>query len=208
MKQTLILLLLLLPAIGIADASPPNWGGSYAPCKHHSDLLARDHVNLGVRISTANSALGQQFARAMDFWALVLDVEWHEVDSQDCAVQLVDGTPSLFDFCICMSARSQLPDRDAFQGWVAFNSRLKLTKHEMFLDSVHEIGHLLGLPHNPDDSSVMFAFELDKDATLDAADLETLSARHHLRFPISCQKGCVKDVRVVVPGQSGALGQH
>jgi hypothetical protein len=156
-------------------------------------------MDLAVRMSTSSALLKEQFAKAMDFWTGVLDLEWHEVDSEDCAIQLVDGTPALFGFCSCLSAKSQFPDRTDFQGWIAFNPRLKLTRRDMFLDSVHEIGHLLGLPHNPSDSSVMFYFGLDKAASLDAADLDTLAARHQLRPGIS--------VRVIVPGQTGGRTQ-
>jgi hypothetical protein len=152
-------------------------------------------MDLAVRISTSNADLAQQFARAMDFWTEVLDLDWHETGTEDCAIQLVDGTPSLFDFCACMSARSQLPDREDFEGWIAFNPRLKLTKQQMFVDSVHEIGHLLGLPHNPSDTSVMFSFGDDKAASLNAADLDNLAARHKLRSSIAMERG----VRVVVP---------
>ncbi len=151
-----------------------------------------------MRISTSNPILAEQFESAMEFWSGVLDLDWHEVDSDDCAIQLVDGTPSVFDFCSCLSARSQLPDRPAFQGWIAFNPRLKLTRQEMFLDAVHEIGHLFGLTHNPNDSSVMFAFELDKAALLDAVDLAALASRHQLRPDLAFTKG---GVRVTVPNK-------
>jgi hypothetical protein len=180
-----------------------NWSGEYAPCDHHADLVSQRHVDLAVRFSTANRELAQQFARAMDFWTRVLDLDWHRVDSQDCAIQLVDGTPAVFDFCRCMSARSQLPDKPAFQGWIAFNPRLKLTRHEMFLDSVHEIGHLLGLPHNPSDQSVMFAFGNGKASFLDRADLRLLAARHQLRARILAEDGGVK---VNAPGGSRGQG--
>ena len=99
-----------------------------------------------------------------------------------------------------MSARSQFPDRPGFEGWIALNPRLKLTKQEMFLDSVHEIGHLLGLPHNSSELSVMYAFELDKAAALDAADLDALAARHKLRSDLPIDKGGEARVRVVAPG--------
>jgi hypothetical protein len=205
--KTVAFLTLILPltGFGIAQASPPNWTGKYAPCDRHADLLNRENVDLAVRISTSNTALAQQFARAMDFWTEVLDLEWHEVESEDCSMQLVDGTPSLFDWCTCMSARSQFPDRPDFEGWIAFNPRLKLTKQEMFLDSVHEIGHLLGLPHNPSELSVMYAFELDKAASLDAVDLDALAARHKLRSDL-VNKGGNENVKVIVQRQTASRG--
>ena len=191
----LIYLFLLLPIAGLAETSViPNWTGRYSPCNNHSELLSREHVDLGVRIATANPELAVAFAKALDFWAGVLDIDWHETGSDDCALQVVDGTPSLFNFCRCMSARAQLPDQPAFQGWIAFNPRLKLTKHEMFLDSVHEIGHVLGLSHNPSDSSVMFYLGLGKIVSLNARDLDTLAARHQLRPEVSMER-----VPVVAP---------
>lgn len=159
-------------------------------------------MDVGVRISTANPVLAREFALAMDFWTEVLDLEWHEVDSDDCAVELVDGTPQVFDgvsLCGCLTARSQFPDRPRFEGWVAFNPALKFTKKEMFLDSVHEIGHLFGLPHNPDSQSIMYFDELDKSVTLDSADLEELAARHKLRAGVSENGGRI----MVAPGRPG-----
>jgi len=175
-----LIFLLLTVSFGVAETSPPNWSGNYAPCNRHPDLLNREHVNLGVRISTSNTTLARQFARAMEFWTGVVDIEWHEVASQDCSIQLVDGTPGLFD-ASGTAARSQFPDRPAFEGWIAFNPRSRLTEHEMFVVSLHEIGHLLGLPHNPSKSFVMFFLELNESLSLDAADLDALAGRHRLR---------------------------
>src|SRR5882724_534247 len=135
MARFVVFLTILLPmaSFGISEAPQPNWDGRYPPCNRHADLLSRDHVDLAVRISTSNRILAQQFARAMEFWAGVLDIQWHEVGSEDCAIQVVDGTPAVFDFSVQMSARAQLPDRPAFQGWIAFNPRLKLSGQELFL---------------------------------------------------------------------------
>jgi hypothetical protein len=123
-----LIFLLLAANLGIAEASPQNWSGEYPPCHRHPDLLNREHLDLGVRFWTSNTVLARQFARAMDFWTGVLDLEWHHEDSQDCSIQLVDGTPELFDAADggCIVARSQFPDRPAFQGWIAFNPDSKL----------------------------------------------------------------------------------
>ena len=196
-----VIFLLLAASFGIAEAAPQNWGGKYHPCDRHHDLLNREHVDLGVRISTANPALAREFEQAMEFWSGVLDLEWHEEDSQNCSIQLVDGAPELFDSagsCACISARSQFPNLPAFQGWIAFNPGVKLTEHEMFLVSVHEIGHLLGLPHNPSGSSVMFFLGLDEAVSLDAADLDALASRHKLRAGIF-ENGVSKAAPITVP---------
>lgn len=199
----LIPLLLAIPSVAqeslpnkiarasLAKATPANWTGKFAPCERHDDLLSHDHLDLAVRISTANAALAEQFENALDFWSSVVDLDWHEVGADDeCSMQLVDGTPSLFNWCVCMSARSQLPDRDGFEGWIAFNPRYKLSKDAMFLDSVHEIGHVLGLAHSPDESSIMFSFgDEERSAWLDAADLNDLALRHALRPGIPESRG-------------------
>jgi len=141
-------------------------------------------MNLGVRISTSNTVLEREFKRAMNFWSQVLDIDWYEVASEDCSIELVDGTPEVFAFdggCACTTARSQFPGEPGFQGWVAFNPMLASTPGEMFRDSVHEIGHLFGLHHNPDISSVMFFSDFGQDASLEITDLKALAAMHRLR---------------------------
>jgi len=192
MTGLLSLVLLFLPTSSPASANVParNWTGQYAPCNRHPDLLYRGHLNLGLKISTTNPALARQFERAMDFWRGVVDLDWHPDNSQNCSMQLVDGEPDLFD-AAGIAARSQFPDRPEFQGWVAFNPGTTLTEHEMFIVSVHEIGHLLGLAHNPSGSSVMYFFRLDGPESLDAADLNALSDLHKLRSGILGKEGAI-----------------
>jgi hypothetical protein len=158
-------------------------------------------MSLGVRISSSNSALAREFEHALDFWSTVLDLEWHPENSNDCSISLVDGTPALFDWCACTSARSQLPDRPAFEGLIAFNPRLKLSRQEMFLDSVHELGHLLGLNHNPDEASIMFFFGLDKFEWLQESDLSALSMKHSLKPGFLLRHGFAK-LPVVTPSKA------
>ena len=91
-----------------------NWSANYSPCDRHSELLNKTRLNLGVRFSTSNPQLAAECSRALDFWATVLDMEWHEDDSRSCAIQIVDGRQDLFT--PGQLARAQLPARSGFQG--------------------------------------------------------------------------------------------
>ena len=197
MRKYLWLLPLFAAGLSAGVAAPANWTGKYAPCDGHDKLLSHNHIDLGVRVASANQVLDRAFLRAMDFWAGVLDMSWHEAGSGECAVELVDGAKSLFD-TPGVAARSQYPDRAGFEGWVAFNPASKLTEPQMFVISVHEIGHLLGLPHNPSGSSVMYFFTLDESVWLDSADLSALAARHKLR-PALFESGRLVSRRLPTP---------
>ncbi|MGJ5815278.1 matrixin family metalloprotease [Paludibaculum fermentans] len=174
-----MLLGLLLTAAIRADEPPGAWTGPFLPCDGHAEVLKREPLKLGVRFATANPALKAEFARAMNFWAGVLDLTWHEEDSRACAIQAVDGGPGLFR--PGEVARAQFPGHSAFQGWIAFNPRATLPANELFVTVVHELGHLLGLPHSANSSSVMYFLALDGPVFLDSADLAVLAARHRIR---------------------------
>jgi hypothetical protein len=139
-------------------------------------------MNLGIRFATANPALATEFRSAMDFWTKILDLTWYEENSQNCSLEVTDGKRDLFEpEPENMAARSQFPDRLAFQGWIAFNPAVKLGKTELYRISVHEIGHVLGLRHNTNIRSLMYSLDLDCSDSLDRADLATLAAHHKLR---------------------------
>jgi predicted Zn-dependent protease len=55
----------------------------------------------------------------------------------------------------------------------------------MYLTAVHEIGHMLGLRHNPNPESVMYYIDLEGPEVLDAYDLKSLAAHHTLRLDVS-----------------------
>ncbi len=162
-----------------AGELPGAWTGPYPPCDGYAEVLKREPMNLGVRFSTSNPKLTVEFARAMSFWASVLEMNWHEENSRACAIQVLDGDLSLFRSGEV--ARAQFPGAAAFQGWIAFNPRASLPANDLFLTAVHELGHLLGLPHSSDPSSAMYFLALDGPVFLNSADLAALAARHRLR---------------------------
>jgi hypothetical protein len=163
-----------------AGETPANWSANYPPCKRHSELLKREHMDLGVRIATANPLLAVEFRRAMNSWARIIDLDWREEDTQNCSIELVDGESGLFEQH--MAARSQFPDRLDFQGWIAFNPARELSEADLYRISVHEIGHVFGLRHSSNGFSVMYALNLEGLDWLDPDDLAALATHHKLRI--------------------------
>jgi hypothetical protein len=106
-------------------------------------------------------------------------MNWHDDESNSCAMQLVDGTPAILKTSIV--ARSQFTEWDNFQGLIAFNPKAPLTSTELYLTAVHEIGHMLGLKHNPSVHSVMYYLDLQGSEVLDQTDLTMLAGRHKLK---------------------------
>ena len=184
-KQVRLLFLLLLGGFALhADQPAVNWTGNFEPCDRSSELLKRGHMDIGVRFNTANPVLVKEFQHAMDFWSKVLDMDWHEDDSHSCSIQIVDGTPELFRASEALVARSQFTDWRDFNGWIAFNRKMPLTRNEWYVTAIHEIGHMLGLKHNSSTKSVMYALNLEGLESLEVADLASLASRHKLRVAI------------------------
>lgn len=183
---------LLCVGLSFSGALPANWTGAYPTCTASSELLKYESMDLGVRLETSNPVLAAQFQAALNFWSTVIDMRWHLDQTSLCAMELLDGQPHLFDDSTV--AKSHLVTRSGFQGWVAFNAKAPLTREELFFTAVHEIGHLLGLNHNPNATSIMYYTNRGGPSLLDEADLASLAALHKLRTPN------VAFVRCVNPG--------
>ncbi len=163
-------------------AQQANWTGPYKPCANSAELKKTGHMSLGVRYDVSNPVIVQQFHRAFNFWSKLLDASFFDEQSPSCAIAIVSGTKAILDDKTIV-ARAQLPDRLNFRGWIAIDSEAStdLSQDEAVAVWIHEIGHLLGLKHNPSAGSLMYYIDADARSRLDAADLHALAELHALR---------------------------
>lgn len=159
-----------------------NWTAQFDPCLESGELAKHDRMEIGVWMNTSNVALVAEFSRAMDFWAGILDMTWRRRNTRECSIQVIDGAQSLFISDV-IAARAQFVDRKLFYGWIAFNPKCRLSGTEAYITAVHELGHMLGLPHNPNPKSIMYFLNSEYPPLLDKSDIACLRKRHKLRNP-------------------------
>ncbi|HTU48527.1 MAG TPA: matrixin family metalloprotease [Bryobacteraceae bacterium] len=176
-----IALLILLPLVSLAQ--PSNWQGLYAPCLNSAELKKSWHMSIGIKYEICDQVVGQQFRRAFDFWAKVLDADFHEEQSTSCAIAIVDATDAVLLHNRAIVARAQLPDRLNFQGLIAVDPKAStyLADDEAIAIWIHEIGLLFGLKHNSSPASVMYWLDVDASRKLDPKDLHTITSLHAVR---------------------------
>jgi hypothetical protein len=163
-------------------ARQANWTGPYRPCLNSAELKKTGHMRVGVRYDISDRFTIQQFHRAFDFWSKLLDVEFYDEQSTSCAAAILDGTKAVLNKTDIV-ARAQLPDRSEFHGWIAVDPKAStyLADGEGVAIWIHEIGHLLGLKHNPSAASLMYFLDADAESKLDSVDLRTLAMLHSFR---------------------------
>jgi hypothetical protein len=163
------------------DKLPLNWDSPDAPCAQYDNLRSRVLGNIGVKIDV-NRPWANAFRRALQFWNSVLVVNFHEERSLDtCGIRIVNGGRDILNHGIL--ARSQLIGRGNFRGKIAVSpgSAKEMNSAAIYAAAVHELGHMLGLKHNPSSRSIMYFFSVDGDEYLDRGDILELSAYHELR---------------------------
>src|SRR5205085_1683624 len=99
--------------------------------------------------------------------------------SNHCSIDIEEGTSAAWD---------EIAEANAQEGSITFASAGELTANELFITAFHEIGHLLGLQHNPSPHSVMYWIDIRGDEVLDGSDIRALAATHALRAGSSCSE--------------------
>jgi hypothetical protein len=181
--QSIIALFGLVALIPVSSfAQRGNWAGPYRPCLNSAELKKAGHMSIGVRYDVSDRVTIEQFQHAFDFWERLLDADFHQEQSTSCAIAIVYGTRGVLPSAAIV-ARAQLPNRSTFQGWIAVDpkARTYLSDDEATAIWIHEIGHLLGLKHNPSPMSLMYALDVDGACKLDSRDLRAISSTHALR---------------------------
>lgn len=158
-------------------SNPANPGSE--PCGCYTELRKFGHMELGVRFDAVSPILRDQFGHAMDFWAGVLDMGWHPDETSNCAIRVTEGSPE--NFALDDVAQADSLELDTFGGEISFNPAISMESSELYMISIHEIGHLFGLEHNPNAMSVMYFMEVDGPERLDETDIAALAVRHKLR---------------------------
>lgn len=178
---------LLCYCVVMARAEQANWTGPYVPCGNASELLRSTHMDLAVAFDTRNHRIEAATKEALNFYAHhLLDMSWHvTADHAECAMAIEDAVPGLFGDQKDV-ARAQLPSLAGFHGLIAFEPHADqyMSQSELYTFAVHEIGHLLGLLHNPSPHSIMYYIDVDTSSQFDAADLSALAAHHALRVSV------------------------
>jgi predicted Zn-dependent protease len=139
-------------------------------------------MNVGVRFDITNPVATSALRSALHFWSRVLDLDFHEEQSDACAIAIVDATPEILSNENDV-ARAQFTNWKDFQGWIAFDPHISayMSPEEIYATAVHELGHIFGLAHSDNKSSVMYYLDVGSASELDAADMRALAVRHAMR---------------------------
>jgi len=124
------------------------------------------------------------FAEALKYWEQTIDIGFHDEESLDaCGLEVTledKNTPT------DVLAESILPFDPSFDGAVRVNvggSIDKIPDDKLVYVFVHELGHVFGLNHSKDQSSVMYA-DTTGGILLLPDDLKELSLYHRVIRPV------------------------
>lgn len=158
---------------------------SPSPCHNSNELLKAGPMQIGVRFRSMTPETTLNAARALDYWSSVLDMKWYEDESDSCAIDLEPHQWSHKGDSFTIGEAS-IGGLDGFDGVLLYSSRPKEATTALF---IHELGHIFGLKHSKDESSVMYWLSGDDRLTLSDGDKQALCRRHTLNKPLAITPG-------------------
>ena len=141
------------------------------------------------------------------FWNSVLMVNFHEERSlRTCSIRIVSGSPDILNHAIV--ARSQIVGRANFRGKIAVSpdSAKEMNSAEVYAAAVHELGHMLGLKHNPSSRSIMYFLNGFGCEYLELEDILELSEHHELRSGTISEIPIQEVPKMVIVSRSETVG--
>jgi hypothetical protein len=123
------------------------------PCLDYGKLKNRDHIEIGVRIDTNNPTVVKAATEALNFWAGVIDLSWHRVYDDSCAIEFQPHAWQAGSSFRTVGG-TKLPWKASFNGVVFF--QYLQTNYDLAACFKHEMGHMLGLEHNLAQDSLMY----------------------------------------------------
>ena len=165
----------------VHDQPLSNWTSPDVPCAKYDDLRNIELGDVGVKLDV-DGEWADGVRRALRFWNMVLDANFHEESRLEaCSIRIIYAGPEIVSHA--QVARSQITEWEHFRGKIAFRriAAQELSSGEVYAIAVHEIGHMLGLKHNPKARSVMYFLNVDGSEALDVQDIVDLSRRHKMR---------------------------
>jgi Matrixin len=160
------------------------WLFPHPYCHEYKQLLSHEPMNIGVRFDTRDPHVVAIFEAELDRLAETVALTWRVDQSHNCALEVRE-----------LPLRKRKANRQGYiqsggahiGGTRNFDGRLyyhPALAHQPDLPESfrHELGHLMGLQHNPSVDSIMYWLTFSGRGTeFDQRDLAALSQRHKLR---------------------------
>jgi hypothetical protein len=151
-------------------------------CDRYQTLLARSHLELGVKFDTNNSRFKEAAAEALNYWAGQLDLTWREdSDDRTCSIEFRPAEFGVRADSHDTLAMAHLPDHAKYDGVVYFRLLAHYDAQRVF---IHELGHLFGLEHSDTRNSPMYFQPENAGAALTGSELKQLAKRHKLALAL------------------------
>jgi hypothetical protein len=156
-------------------------------CDRNQALLCGGHMELGVKFDTNNQRFKEAAAEALNYWATLLDLSWHEdSDDRTCSIEFRPAEFGVRADNHDTLAMAHLPDDAKYDGVVYFKLLAHYDAQRVF---IHELGHLFGLEHSDARNSPMYFQPENAGVALTSREEKQLAKHHKLALALVAESG-------------------